>query len=181
MNDLFLLRSFDPPIEREDVMEMARTGSTCFRLHGVDWQVSLLKSDGTRMFCHFKGRDAESVRIALRQLDTDMRFLWAGTVHDRSGLTKKELDQANVLVERKFETPADLEAIQAREDAGSWCLETYNVSFVRTFFSRDRLNMMCLYNAPDAESVRQAQHMAKMPVSQVWSFRAFGPNDLETS
>ena len=34
---------------------------------------------------------------------------------------------------------------------------------------------MCLYRAPDAESVRIAQREAGMPVERVWSFRQFRP------
>ncbi|KPJ80351.1 MAG: hypothetical protein AMJ58_08895 [Gammaproteobacteria bacterium SG8_30] len=65
--------------------------------------------------------------------------------------------------------------IQAIEDAGAGCLENHRVRFVRTYFSADRRRMMCLYRAPDAESVRIAQREAGMPVERVWSFRQFRP------
>ena len=77
----------------------------------------------------------------------------------------------NVVVERSFEEPVTIGEIQAIEDAGASCLETHQVTFVRTFFSRDRKRMICLYRAPDAEAVRVAQRMAGMPVDSVWSFR----------
>ena len=60
---------------------------------------------------------------------------------------------------------------QAREDAHQWCLDTHGVSFVRTYFSQDRKRMICLYRAPDAEAVREAQRKAGMPLDAVWSFR----------
>ena len=96
---------------------------------------------------------------------------WAGTVHDSPAEGAPPADAANVAVERSFEAPVTLEEIQAIEDAGASCLEARDVAFVRTFFSRDRKRMVCLYRAPDAEAVREAQRGAKMPVDAVWSFQ----------
>jgi hypothetical protein len=76
-----------------------------------------------------------------------------------------------VVVERSFDSPVTLEEVQAIEDAGAACLAARNVEFVRTIFSRDRKRMICLYRAPDAEAVREAQRKAGMPVDAVWSFR----------
>ena len=80
-----------------------------------------------------------------------------------------------MLVQRSFAEPVELAAIQAIEDAGTWCLEMRHVEFVRTYFSRDRTRMVCLYRAPDAESVRAAQRQAKVPFDQVWAFERVGP------
>jgi hypothetical protein len=74
-----------------------------------------------------------------------------------------------VLVEREFPEPVEFDAIQAVEERGAWCLRTHRVTFVRTWFSRDRRRMVCLYEAPDAESVRLAQSKAGMPVTRVWA------------
>jgi hypothetical protein len=35
--------------------------------------------------------------------------------------------------------------------------------------------MICLYHAPDAESVRIAQRAANMPVERIWTFSQFRP------
>lgn len=74
-----------------------------------------------------------------------------------------------VLVEREFDEPVDFGGIQALEDRGAWCLQLHQVTFVRTWFARDRRRMICLYEAPDAESVRLAQRKAGMPVTCVWA------------
>lgn len=76
---------------------------------------------------------------------------------------------AEVIVERSFEEPVEFSAIQAIEDRGAWCLDQHHVCFVRTWFSKDRRRMVCLYEAPDAESVRIAQRKAGMPVDRVWA------------
>lgn len=177
MIEIFLERTFDPAVGISEILDMWNSGKGCFGLHRVDWQVSLLSADGRKMVCRFSGPDAESVRVALRQLDADIGALWPGTAHDAPGLTPAELDAANVLVTRVFDEPVTLEEIQSIEDAGAWCLETHNVKFVRTFFSVDRRRMVCLYRAPDTESVRLAQRQAGMPVDRVWGFKPIRPGD----
>ena len=177
MTEVFLERTFDSPVSIADVLDMFQAAQGCLGLHRVNWRMSLLPADGQRMFCHFSGVDAESVRIALREAGTDTSALWPGTVHDAPGLTPADLDSANVLVTRTFDKPVTLEEIQSIEDAGAWCLETRNVKFVRTFFSADCTRMACIYRAPDAESVRQAQRQARMPVDRVWSFKPIRPED----
>ena len=74
-----------------------------------------------------------------------------------------------MLVERRFEQPVKFEDIQALEDAGSWCLKAYGVRFLKTFFSRDRQRMLCLYEAPDAEAVRLAETQANVPYERAWT------------
>jgi hypothetical protein len=76
-----------------------------------------------------------------------------------------------VIVERSFPEPVAFEAIQAIEDRGAWCLEAHSVRFLKSYFSRDRRRMICLYEAPDAESVRLAQQKAQLPFESVWTAR----------
>ena len=104
-----------------------------------------------------------------------MNAVWAGSVHDAPA-DAPPLSAANVLVERSWDEPVELDDIQAIEDAGAWCLENHNVRFVRTYFSSDRRRMVCLYQAPDAESVRLAQRQAEMPVDRVWAFQRVQPD-----
>jgi len=76
-----------------------------------------------------------------------------------------------VLVERSFPEPVDVRDIQAIEDRGAWCLEAHGVRFLKTYFGRDRRRMICLYEAPDAESVRLAQEKAGVPFDKAWAAR----------
>jgi len=175
MSEIFLHRKFDPPISIADVHEMARLGSGCYDLYGISWRMSLLSADGRALICHYGCADAESVRIALRKVGAEIFRLWPGTIHQAPGTSAADQSTANVAVLRHFEDPVSLEEIQAIEDAGAWCLETRRVKFLRTYFSVDRKNMVCLYRAPDAESVRAAQDQARMPLEQVWAFTPIGP------
>jgi hypothetical protein len=173
MPELFLERTFDPPIRRDDVLEMGRQGRQCFALHRVTWHGSHLATGGHRMVCRFSAADAESVRIALRTVGAATDRLWEGTVHDGPGL-RDGGPAANVLIERSLEAPLAAEEIQAAEEHG-WCAEVHRVTFVRTYVSTDRRRVLCLYRAPDAESVRLAQRSMKLPVDDLWAFTSIGP------
>jgi len=177
MTYLFLERQFESPLTPADVLAMAAAAAGCFGIHRVNWHLSLLSNDGRRMVCSFSAPDAESARIAMRKSAIDSTILWRGNIHDGPGIGAPDVLHANVLVERRFDAPVELQQIQAIEDAGWRCLETRRVRFLRTFFSTDRKRMLCLYAAPDAESVRQAQREAGVPMSDAWPFRLLGPTD----
>lgn len=175
MNDVFVERRYETPLGDADMQAMVQSAGTCLDIHRVTWHRSLLSADCRTLVCHFSGPDAESVRIALRQAGSVPGSVWAGTIHDAPGVTEEGIAAANVLVSRSFDRPTDIAEIQAIEDAGSGCLETHRVRFVRTYYSKDRRRMICLYSAPDAESVRIAQREAGMPVDRIWAFRQFCP------
>jgi hypothetical protein len=171
VTEVFLQRSFDPPLTEDAFYERLREATGCFDLYRVHWRQSLLSTDGRRMICWLSAPDTESTRLALRKAGSHDDSPWPGSVHDSPAADAPPADTANVVVERSFDEPVTIEEIQAIEDAGASCLETHQVTFLRTFFSRDRKRMVCLYRAPDAEAVRVAQRMAGMPVDAVWSFR----------
>jgi len=178
MTDVLVDREFDPPSTRQGVYEMARGAGGCFGLYQITWHSSLLTDNGARLVCHFEAADTESVRQALRETSDTAWVMHPVTVHvspDHADL------EPNVAVERSWDEPVKMADIQAIEDAGAWCLDTYNVRFVRTCFTTDRKRMVCLYNAPDAESVRQAQHQINMPMDKVWAFELIKPSDLADS
>ena len=176
MNHVILEREFDPRLSPDGFRRMAEDSVGCLSMYRIEWQESMLAADGTRLLCRFQAPDAESVRQVARDPRVQNRVAWIGTVHD----TGRDGD-ATVVVARRFEEPTTVEAMQAIEDAGAWCLEQRQVTFLRTFFSIDRRRMLCLYQAPDAESVRQAQREAGMPVERVWACRAFNPASFSTT
>jgi hypothetical protein len=169
--NLFLERTFNPPLTVADVHARVRDSGWCYEMYKVDWRSSFLSADGRVMICWFAAPDAESARVALRRSGADTHGLWAGTVHEA-----RESVVPNVLVERTFDEPVMLEQIQSVARSAALCLEAHHVRFARTFFSVDRKRMLCFYEAPDAESVRLAQREAAMPVDTVWTFDRIGPD-----
>lgn len=178
MTDVIVERQWDRPRTDAELHQLVENSEECLANHRSVWLGSLLSADRRELVCHFSGPDAESVRIALRQAGSDNVKAWASTIHDAPGFTDGDMDKANVLVARRFDEPADFDAIQALEDAGKGCLDVHRVRFIRTWFSRDRKRMICIYEAPDAESVRIAQREANMPVEKIWSFRRVTPASL---
>ncbi len=76
---------------------------------------------------------------------------------------------AFVVVERSFVEPVQFDDIQALADRGAGCYEMHGVRFIRSFFSTDRRRMICLFEAPDAESVREVQRKSGVPFERVWA------------
>jgi hypothetical protein len=180
MTHMILERFFDEPITPAVVLAMATEAGSCFDLHRVEWHGSLLSRDGRRMACWFSGVDAESPRTALRQVGADTAVLWPAAVHDAPHGADGWTGQGVVVVRQFAEptTPADLQAL---EDASGWCLDAHGVRFLRSFCARDQHRMLCLYQAPDAESVRLAQQQARMPLEDVWSYEFVGPTGSSAS
>lgn len=177
--NLFLERKFSPPRQPGDVLASAVRSAECFGMHKVNWSWSFLSFDGGRMLCLFSAPDMESARIAMRQNEIDATVLWRGTLHYAPDAIAGSERRAKVLVERSFSEPVEMQRIQAIEDAGINCLESRRVQAVCSYFSVDRKRMICLYAAPDAESVREAQREAGVPFDDAWAFRLLGPSDLE--
>ncbi len=175
MEDVFVERVLPEPLTEETVRKMLSAGAACMDLHGVDWRESLLAADGRRMLCRMQAPDAESVRLALRQARAAFDLAWSGSVHVADPPRGEPRAGANVVVERSFREPVSLEAVRALGKAGTRCLEMHAVTFLRTFFSRDRRRMVCLYRAPDTESVRHVQRQAGMGFDRVWACRWLRP------
>jgi hypothetical protein len=175
MTDIIVERHWEPPITPAQIEDMARSGGGCLAAHRCDWRGSLLSADGRELICHFTAPDAESVRLALHDAGSPRGSVWPATVHDAPDTTAATFAEASVLVSRRFDEPVVLADIQAIEDSGAGCLETHRVRFLRSYFSIDHKRMICLYRAPDAESVRIAQREAGMPVERVRAVRPVRP------
>ena len=68
-----------------------------------------------------------------------------------------------MVVERSLPAPVDFGELQELEEAGRGCFEMRNVKPVISYFSFDRLRLLCIYAAPDAESVRRSNRLAELP------------------
>lgn len=165
MTEIIVERHFDTPLSFEDIKDILNSSSGCFSDWQITWQDSYHSGDGSIMFCHFSAPDVESVRTALRQTGTEYNAkICPITKH----FSKNDLD-INVIVKRELEVSIAFETLQHQEENNSSCLDMHNVTFIKTYFSLDQKYMLCMYNAPDVESVRISQRQAEMPVSKIYS------------
>lgn len=164
-------RALPTSADASSLQALAATMRDCCEQNRVKPVRSHLSLDGYRTICVFESPDAEAVRRVSRQAQMP-GDVWTADLHVPQGAPAADGDL--IVVERSFDAPGELDELQAREDRGAWCLEQYRVRFVRTYFARDRRRMICLYAAPDAESVRAAQRTIGMPVDLVWASRLVG-------
>jgi hypothetical protein len=76
---------------------------------------------------------------------------------------------SHVVVERSFPTPQSDEELSLVEDRLAPCSEVHGVVWIRSVVSVDRRHMICEYEAPDAETVRNVQREAEAPFDHIWS------------
>lgn len=83
---------------------------------------------------------------------------------------------ASIVLERRFDpglTSADLELMFERLGP---CIDERDVRWIRSYLSASGQRMICLFDAPDAESVRQAYRMAGYPFESVWRGDVLAPD-----
>ena len=172
MTDVVMQREFDHALDKEEFYAMARDAMGCLDIYRADWNESFMASDGSKLLCRFQAPDSEAIRSLSRGDGASDKKVWSGEVHDASE------GAVSVVVERTFDEAVDLADIQAMEDAVSWCLEQHRVEFVRSLFSNDNKRMLCLYRAPDAESVRRTQEQGGLPFDSIWACVHFTPENM---
>jgi hypothetical protein len=79
-----------------------------------------------------------------------------------------------VIVERSFEAPFTQEDLDAVEARMAPCLDLYNVRWIRSYWSADRLRMICEYDAADLASVRNVQREAGARFERAWTADVLG-------
>jgi hypothetical protein len=174
MSDVSYLRPMIPPIGPEDVGQMARHAGSCFNIHRVDWVQSNLAVDGGRMLCWYRAPDAESVRIALRQLGSDMSAVWAAAVVGNGGGRAQGSPDDETVAEFAFRGLGDAERQRAIHVAISAALEGQALSIARTFASTDGARFVCIVRDHDEAAVKEA--LADASPSAIWRSRAFTPS-----
>jgi len=82
----------------------------------------------------------------------------------------------DVIVERTIDGQA-LDSQDCRDLARTVsCFEIYDVHFVESFLSEQRNRLICHFEAPDAESVRQALCGAGLDIDSIWTAKVVRRN-----
>jgi hypothetical protein len=90
-------------------------------------------------------------------------------------MMNREHEMSTVIVEQSLAVP--LEAEDCRELSQTIaCFRVLNVHFVASYLSEQRNRIICHFQAPDVESVRQALRGAGIGFDRIWSAKVMqGP------
>jgi uncharacterized protein DUF4242 len=84
---------------------------------------------------------------------------------------------ARVIVEQVFSEPFTDERYASFSKRLDGCLEVRSGMWRRSSLSKDKLRLICEFEAPDAESVREAFRAAGIPFERVWTADVFAVED----
>ena len=165
MSIVVVERTFREPVALEDIQAVERRGAGCLEAHGVRHLRSYFARDRRRMVCLYEAPDAESVRLAQEKAGLPFERAWTTrVVRHPAG----EPDGDAVVVERTLPEPMDEPAIREGVARGAWCLEQHGCRIVWSYLSGDGRHCLCVFAAPDAESVRQSQKQIGMSYDKAW-------------
>lgn len=176
MATVIVERILNRPRTITEIGMLSKSTEWCMALYDVVALRHYLASDGRRLVCVFDAPDAEALRATMRSGGFDQpAHLWAATIRPAPGRGEDLIGPgagALTVVERSFPEPVVFDDVQAIEDASRHCFDLRDVTFLRSYFSADRRRMLCLYAAPDAEAVREANQASRLPFDLAWPAEA---------
>jgi len=84
---------------------------------------------------------------------------------------------ARVMVEQVFTEPLSDERYAAFAKKLDPCVEVRDIAWRRSSLSTDRQRMVCEFEAPDAESVREAFRTSGVPFERAWTAQVYAVED----
>jgi len=84
---------------------------------------------------------------------------------------------ARIVMEQTFEKPMSDEELAVFAKRLDPCLDLRYGTWARSYLASDRKRMLCEFEAPDAESVRDALRSANVPFDRVWAASVFDAVD----
>ena len=73
-----------------------------------------------------------------------------------------------VVVERLFEQPITFEQYDRIRRDGQWCFDQYRVEYHATYLSADGRQTACIFDAPDAEALRNVSRTLGVAEGLAW-------------
>jgi hypothetical protein len=161
------------------VLEPAQAQPTWrIRADAVAFVRAYFSIDRTRLACVYEAPDARAVELSYRAAGLDFDRAWeARMFRELMGLPPLDAvgDRATVVVERSYERPTPLAVVAAQSDAARWCFDANDIDLVDSFMRADGTGSMCVYAAPDAESVRRASRTVHFSFDVAWAATVLEP------
>lgn len=168
-------RRFEQSTTFEALDEQESAVAWCLEQHGVTFVRTYLSLDGRTMICVYSAPDAEAVRETQRRGGLPVARLWSATILSATGRHSAAAGFSTVVVERDLPPAMDRAQLESLLANAGGCLETNRAELLESKLSLDRTRMLCVFQAPDAESVRRANRQLGVPVSAVWTATVHGP------
>jgi hypothetical protein len=74
-----------------------------------------------------------------------------------------------IILEATFDPPVTEDQMDAIADRVSPCLDERHARWITSYMATDRRRRVCVFEAVDAEAVRQAYRMAGLKFDRVWT------------
>jgi len=157
-------RTFPEAVTFDSVQAIVDRGAWCFEVHGARVMKSYFSRDRRRMICVYQAPDTDSVRLAQQKAGVPFDRAWPARFLPFSD--PEPADEA-VIVERTLLTAIDEPAVRDIVARGEECHTLWGCRLVGSYLATDGGRLLCIYAAPDTESVRQAQRGA-LPLDRAW-------------
>lgn len=172
MNDYISILPLPAPLDRDAMRRLVI--QACLELHQVRWLRTCLAQDGSRMLCWYQARDAESVRLVLRQQGMAGAAVQAVEVTNFSESESLDADNGFVLVELSLAT-GDTDEIVSASVAAAAALDRSGVVVRRTFLSRSDAQLICQVRASGPEFVAECLGAAGIEPKSLWQCTEIDP------
>ena len=166
-------RSFSAPQVFAELQAVEDANVWCLDENGVKFVRTYFSLDRMRMACIYEAPDAEAARRAQRKAGLPFDRAWPvlGMYRELAdlGVAPSTGEKQMVVCERTFDSPVSVEGVAAIVAENGWCLETNNVDVIDSYMRAGDTGTLCVYAAPDAESVRRASRAANLPFDRAWA------------
>jgi len=85
------------------------------------------------------------------------------------------MDMAVYVGERTFAQPVSLDAFQQGGVKLVECIARHDIQWLGSHLAKDGLRSICLFEAADAERIREAANTAGVPFDRVWAADVMAP------
>lgn len=159
----------EQPLTDEALQEADSRALPCLQARNARWCYSLLSSNRQRMICTFEAPDVESVRVAYRKARVEFNRMWAAEMLVPEGATPMWNEPALKVLESSYPDGLTDQQWQEASQLMLPCYAERKIEWLRSYVSLDRTRVVCEFNAPDAEVIREAHHKFGVAFDRVWS------------
>jgi hypothetical protein len=159
METIVVERAFDPPRsldEIEALKALEEQVAWCLEQYRVKFLHTYVSLDGGTMVCFYAAPDAESVRRTQDQAGLPVLRAWPADLVIDTGADAARPGLATVIIESALPAPTPRDEVIAMFSSGGGCYDLHRARVLRSYQSLDRTRLLCVLEAPDAESVRIA-------------------------